>query len=362
MKTRRLAWNGISFRVPENWEIARYRDRRGGGWRIEVEDEYSVRMVVEWIQVRRSAKGERFSQETLRLNRNLAARAHMTHTLTGLMNGWKATRYEFRETIPTHRTDRKLTVVAHSEVVAVLVPPPGNVVACLTFSFLPADSEDPDAITRAVTETFTAHEGTAVPWEAFDVAFHLPDSFLLEGMSFDIGAKYLAFRWRQRRFHLWILSCADQFIKPGDDPAVWAVGYLNAQRRIPGILFFQAGPGVIGWRRRWTSRICHREELSRWCFRYLIGFELDARRNQLRIAVLNHRCTADPSRLPVLPGLASAASQRKPADLATVARLAESSDPPSDQHRNETDLTCVTSRGGCIQALRQGLRCRTNEI
>jgi len=132
-----------------------------------------------------------------------------------------------------------------------------------------------------------------VPWELFDISFELPCGFLLENTLFDIGSKLMVFRWKLRRFHLWHFSCADMFLKDDVIISEWLAAHINDARRIQGIVFSAGDDGSVVWQRRRRHLIAHRDELSRWCFKYDVRYRYDREKNQLIAWVFSYRRPED---------------------------------------------------------------------
>jgi len=303
MQTRWLAWNGISLAVPQNWELSNYRFPGRGVAHIDVEDEYSRRLELDWLAGAQRAQTARFLSDYDRSAANLARHADQKTPLAGFPEEWRVTRYDFREIIPTRRKTREIGVVAHSLYSAIFTACDASFVCRMQLHFLPGDSENPDAVLRLLTGSLKLHAAGPIPWTLFDIDFELPREFLLEATSFDIGSKLMIFRRGGRRLYLWFLSCADRFLTSATREETWVTGYLNGQRRVPGIVFWPGAEGAVTWRRRRRHLFCHRDELSRWCFQYEVGYRRDLARNQLRIWVFNYRQDEDRRMLPALvPG------------------------------------------------------------
>ncbi len=298
MHLRPLAWNGVALAVPENWELALYRCPGRGAAHLEVEDEYAVRLELDWLADSRRAEAARFLADNDRAAANLARQADKHAVLAGFAEGWQVTRYDFSETIPTRRQGRGLGVAAHSLFSAFFAAREAAFLCRLRLHFLPGDPEEPEALARLVTASLKRAAGGPIPWVLFDIAFELPREFLLEATAFDIGSKLLVFRRGGRRLYLWFLSCADRFLDSAPRAEAWVTGFLNAQRQVPGIVFWPGAAGAVTWRRRRRHLLCHRDELARWCFKYTVGYRRDRERNQLRIWVFNYRRDEDRRLLP----------------------------------------------------------------
>ncbi len=295
---RRLSWAGISFEVPANWELGLYKYMRRGVRRVEVEDEFSVRIEIEWVCPRRPVPASRVMQRYEGAARKMAMKADRRETIEGLPRGWTATIYRFSESVPRRRTGG-LQVVKHALVTAFYLAPDSGLFAFCMLHFLPEDTEDPETIARLLAESFRRHGRDAVvPWELFDITLELPGEFLLEGTRFDVGAKLMMFRWRLRRFYLWHFSCADRFLNPGDDPMRWFASFVNDAYAFRGGHFAADPNGVVRWKRRRRHMIGHRDEIARWCFHYKLAYRLEKETNRMIAWVFNYRDIADFDILP----------------------------------------------------------------
>ncbi len=290
---RRLAWDGIAFKVPVNWELARYDYLKGGLIFLSIEDETSVRLEIEWLIPRSESQAHRFLEKTKKALDKTMAHADRQTEIEDLPPGWWATHCEFSEVLAVQRRNRRLGVVQHALVSGIGLPDNRSLCCAIRLNFLPGDPEEPLQLCRDIIGSITYRSAGAIQWAAFDIAFELDAAFVLEGTTFNIGSKLMIFRRDGRRLYLWLLSCADRFFDEADDESRWVIGFLNAQRRVPGIVFAPSVNGGISWRRRGLIALCHRDELARRCFRYSIGFQRDHAINQVRIWVYNYRHAPD---------------------------------------------------------------------
>lgn len=296
--SRRLSWAGVSFEVPANWEIGLYKFLRRGVRRIEIEDEYSVRLEAEWVSPKHAVQFSQVAGRYDRAARHTVARADAQEPIAGLPPGWSATCYRFSETMP-RRTRPGMLVVKQSLATAFFVAPDSSLFAFFQLHIRPEDAEDPAEVIRLLAGSFRNHVRDAlVPWELFDIGFSLPREFRLEATRFDIGAKLMLFRWNVRRFALWYLSCADQFLKPGEDPRRWLAAYANDSRVFRGGKFVLDEAGNPVWRRLRRHVFGHRDEIARWCFRYTLACRIIPERNQLCGWAFHHRHPQDLDALP----------------------------------------------------------------
>jgi hypothetical protein len=292
--SKRIAWDGISFLIPDNWELAIYKYLKKGVVRLEIEDEYAVRMEAEWIRPKRKLQMEHILARYEKKTKRLTSNAHHRKPIKGLPNGWAATHYTFAETVPKRNQRKGLQVVKHSLVTAFFLAPDSKLFCFVMLHFLPEDKEKPAEITRLVASEFRHHfDDPLTPWQLYDIAFEVPPGFLLENTLFNIGSKLMIFRWKQRRFYLWHLSCTDMFLKEDTQIEEWLAAHMNDARAVVGGSFFVDGERQIRWRRKRRHFLAHRDELSRWCFKYKAAWHLDREKKQLIAWVFSHRKPQD---------------------------------------------------------------------
>ncbi len=292
---RRLAWDGIEFDVPDNWDMARYHCPSRLHTLLVIEDEYSIRMEVEWMQAPALAKARRFTARTTRALEALIARADKRTPVQELPPGWSATHCEFSEILPARRRDRKLGVVRHELITAIYAPEDSLLRGVVRLNFLPGDTEKPEPLLRDILSSFRwpgPHDGRVL-WQVLDLSQEMNPDFRLEATTFEIGSKLMVFRRGGRRLYCWTLSCADRIFTPGVNETEWIIGFLNGTRRVPGIMFQQGQGNGIGWRRRGLIAVVHRDELARLCFRYVIGYRRRPERNQIAAWVFNYHRQTD---------------------------------------------------------------------
>lgn len=293
-----FAWEGVSFTIPHNWELAIYKFPKGGTTRLEFEDEYAVRLEMEWIRPRRPVEESAVHERYKSTAEKLTAQADVSAPILGLPPDWHATLYTFKEVIPTKRK-KGLTVVRHSLITAFHLPPGGRFFAFLQIHWLPTDTDDPVAILRQLTRDFRLHDAEPMRlWQLYDIAFTLPAEFKLEQAHVAVGSKLMRFSWRRRRLLLWHLSCADQFITPTTDGSRWVTAFLNSNTGFKGIHFFPGPEGTVIWKRRRRYPFGHREEWGRRCMHYAIHYFIDTSRNQLIVWVFQYRSESDLDQIP----------------------------------------------------------------
>jgi len=286
---RRIAWQGVSFCVPSNWEMAVYKSLRHGGTRVELEDEYAVRLESEWIRAGRRLKLKRIMKRYETASKPLTLKSEERNDVKELPEGWHATHFIFKES-GADQSGEKLEVVQHDLVTAFYLCPKSSIFCFFLLHFMPEDTEDPVSIVQQLAATFQDHAAQSrAPWELFDIAFRLPRELRLEQTQFDIGVKRMVYFWRSRCYSLWHFSCAEMFLKDGVTADVWATGYLNANGGFPGARFEPDGDGGVTWRRRKPFIFGHRTEIAAWCFQYKIGVQHIEETGQLVVWVYQYR-------------------------------------------------------------------------
>ena len=296
---RAIAWDGVEFNVPWNWELGLYKFLRKGVSRIEIEDEYSVRLETEWI--RPSKRG--FNRDVVLKRYQEAAeqfsrKASETAAITGLPPGWTANRFVLKEMVPSKKK-RGLELAESEHICALYLCPRGTLLMFVLLHFLPDDREKPLKVMTMIAESFRHHtDERLIPWKLYDIAFELPRDFLLESTLFDVGSKLMIFRWKTRRLYLWHFSCADMFLKSGVVQEDWVTGYLNGCALIRGPVFIPGKNGGVLWKRYWKHPFGHRDEIGRLCFKYKIHCRRDMVKNQLIVWVFHHRKPEDLEMIP----------------------------------------------------------------
>jgi len=289
LNTRRISWNGISLLVPSNWEIVVYKFLRKGVSRIELEDEYAMRMEIEWVQPRAAVQIETILQRYEKAAKKLTRRADVKHPVSNLPEGWVATQYIFRESLPG-RSRGGLVVVEHSLLTAFYLCPKSSLFCFILVHVLPDDKEDAVEIIRLAASEFQNHVAAElVPWQLFDISLETPREFRLSQAQFGIGGKHMLFTWRRRRFFLWFFSCSDMILRDNAVLEEWMAGYLNGFSNIKGPVFYPGTDGKLTWKRRSGHPLGHRDELVRGCLRYMIRCHHDVERKQLAAWVFHYR-------------------------------------------------------------------------
>ena len=274
LPTRRFAWDGVSFLVPENWDLAVFQHRRRHT-RIELDDDYTVRLEGEWIRSRRDLEIQKIQKRYDQAARVLNQDAQQIVRLGPLPDDWVACLYVMPE------NQRLLSVFhLHRE---------SGLFCFLMLHFGPEAAERPGPVLEAVVRSFRLHEGPVAPWELYDIRLEMPAEFRLAHTDFQTGNKLMLFQWRGRRFYLWHVSLADLILKRHTLEA-WAVDLLNTSWLIKGPIFSVGEDQKLTWRRRWRHRLTgHYDEIYRWCFSYELDIIHDQEANRLIVWLYNYR-------------------------------------------------------------------------
>ncbi len=290
---RRIAWEGVSFGVPSNWDLAVFKFLRRGARRIELEDEYAIRLEAEWVRSRKDLDLARIMKRYETAAKPLTLKSDEQITVDGLPEGWYATHFIYKET-GADTGGETLAILQHDLVTAFYLCPRKTMFCFVLVHVMPEDSENPVEIIQRIAHSFQDHYGEPkIPWCLFDISFSLPQALRLEQAHVDIGNKLMVFNWRRRRYFLWYFSCADMFLNDGTTPAEWSCGYLNGARLLKAPVFYPDGPQTIRWRRRRPFFLGHREEIATLCFRYAAGCHLDEAENRLLLWVWHYRYDDD---------------------------------------------------------------------
>ncbi len=282
LPSRNLAWDGISFDVPSHWDMASTSVQKNIS-RMEVEDEYSVRLEAEWLQLRHRPEIDNVRDRYAKAAKALSKGALSSRQLDSLPEGWVAFVYEMPE--------------KHRLVTGFVVASGAPVFLFLKVHFAPEDKEQPTEVMRLIARSFTVHNRGLLPWRVFDVDLETPADFKLIRTVFQAGRKEFSFQWRFRRLHFWQISFADIILR---DKTLeeWAATEINAGRQARGRIFSPgATPGELVTRRNRWHPLGHYDEIGRGCFRYLARCHHDTGANLVLIWCFNYRFAGDLEKL-----------------------------------------------------------------
>lgn len=288
-KTQRFAWDGVSFQVPECWNLAAHGCRRGAS-SVDLEDDTSLRLQAEWTRPGVVVDADVVRKRCRKLSAELQDAAGNARTPPELPEHWTA--------LPYVMPDGRQFILAYC------LPPDASFFFLLRLHFSPDDPEPPDRMLTTIVRTFSRHVSEPVPWAYYDVSFELAPEFRLYGTALQAGRKSLIFHWGLRRFFVWHVSLADVVLRK-HALNEWATRFLNDTKLVRGPTFETADDGSIGPKRRSVFPLAHYEEIGRMCFRYKAAVQHLESKNQIALWLFNYRREADlrhwPEALPPLP-------------------------------------------------------------
>lgn len=273
-----FAWDGFSFQIPQDWNLAEYSLRQEFSW-VRMEDDNAVRLEMEWTRSRRPLDAERIRKRFLVVAKSLTSAGADTSPVKELPTGWSAFLYSM--------SDGRHLLAAFRLI-------PGSNFFCLfKLHFKSASRREPPRFIRLIASTFKINEQTVISWELFDIGFRLNREYKLIATSFQAGRQMMIFEWRLRKLHIWFFSLADLMLK-GKSMEAWCVDFLDGFREIPGPQFRTGDrPGIIIAQRHWYYPLGHIDEIVRRCFQYQVRCVHRAAKNQVALSVFQYRTNAD---------------------------------------------------------------------
>ncbi len=296
-KFRHIAWDGVCFEVPANWELGLYKYPSRRSIHVEIEDEYAVRLEGEWTRPKRQLDMDDVQKRYEKTVHRITRKAERNEIVKGLPDGWIATAYLFREGQLTQDA-KDIFQPKQWLLTAFYLQPGGKFFAYFLLHIYPEDKESPQEVIRHVAKTMEVQDEGLRRWSLFDIDFEVPSDFQLESTQFDIGAKRMVFRWKLRRFHIWHFSLASHFLEAGETPEEWFSGHLNGLRDIRGHRFYPAADGEVTHKRKRIHAFGHSDEIARWCFKWKCRCRVDPERDMLVAWLFNYRRAED---LKVIP-------------------------------------------------------------
>jgi len=271
-----FAWNGLSFDLPADWNLASFVDD-GKALRIRMEDDVSIRLELEWTISSRKINPERMRTQYERLTRSLSDQTISADQFTGLAAGWSAVLYTMH--------DRRRFITA------MFLDQPRKLIAVFKLHFEAGSRRDPARLLDLIIASLVFRDQGILPWRVYDVAFDLSHEWRLVRTSFLAGRKFFVFEWRLRRLYVWFISLADLALK---DRALsdWSADFLNQNKQIKGPVFYTDGARIKA-RRHGGFRFGHFEEIGRATLQYEIRSRHDTAANHIRLAVMNYRNPSD---------------------------------------------------------------------
>lgn len=275
--THRIAWDGVDFPVPAEWELSCHGADRGAG-SLVLEDSAEVRLQMDWAPAGEARACERVRRQREALVRRLDGLSKAAERLDPGVPGWDLERRLLR--------DGTGLVLGFQS---------GAFAPACVFVRLHAQA-DPDyplaGIARRLVRDFRYHDRDAVPWRVYDLKVRVPRAFRLVRTSLLAGRKLLVFECRLRRLWIWRFSLAERLLH-GRSAAETLVEELNRHPDFPGVRFHALPGGRLEARRRSAHPFGHRDEIGRWCFRYAADYRQDPASDTLLAQVFQYRHEAD---------------------------------------------------------------------
>ena len=279
---RRFAWDGVSFLLPDNWDLADYGFEKNQTF-ITIEDEWHKRLEGQWIRHKSRIDYEKVRRRFEKSSRKLTKAARESTEIRSLPTGWSAFLYEIED-------DRL--------VLAFFLSPDDRAFFFFHLYFDSRDTDDPREILRLIAESMTLHEEAMTPWSLYDVRVEVPQRFRLVKTTLETGRKLLLFQWRGRKLYLWTFSLADVVLKD-NVLEQWAAGFLSAYKEIRGVRFIPGTDGFVNViRNRTRYPFGHFDEIGRFCFQYEIRCFHDKEANNICLSLYNYRKQTDLDLLP----------------------------------------------------------------
>jgi hypothetical protein len=193
-----IAWNGVRFEVPGNWEPARVGRRH-----LLLEAEPGPVMEIKWAQ----AKGRFSGRRRLRALAGQVARKGATFRKTSLSKNWRAVaeRFEAEGFQWDAGVERAQGVLLYCPVC--------RTVSLIQFLERPKGGIISREAARVLASFRDHRSDDRVAWALYDIAALLPRHFVLERHRFEAGRFVLEFKGRGRRLTLYRWAPAEVLLQ-----------------------------------------------------------------------------------------------------------------------------------------------------
>jgi hypothetical protein len=276
--THRFAWDGLSFDIPLEWDLA-FQETRLGITRIRLEDPVAVRMSAEWTVPVEGVDMGRIMARFQSSSKKLRAASKSAVTLSGNPAGWSAVIYLFPD-------GRRLGL-------AFYLPPEKDLFGFFQIHLDPCSPGEAEGMLRGFMASFQRHTKGPMPWACYDVAFTAPPGFRLVTATFNPGLKRFTFGRSMRRLHVWHVSLADYVLRKADcTPLEWAARLLNGNEFVKGPVFKIRDNSLVATRPSLLPH-WHFMELVKGCLTYKAGLRHEPENNRLVLACFQYRYKSD---------------------------------------------------------------------
>lgn len=281
INTKEFAWDGLSFRIPQQWELAEHSAKRNIT-RISLEDAYTTRLEGEWALLRKKPDIENVRQRYTKQARKLTEQATASRPVSGLPQGWTAFLYPMED-------GRMLAITFY-------LPPSASRFVFLRMQFSKEDPENAEETLRALVDSLHIHDSGLIPWTVYDLHAAVPAEFRCISTVFQAGRKELLFQWRFRRLLLVQASLASIILKDKTKEE-WGADELNYNKEIRGPRFLPGNKGHIQAKTSKYHPLRFYEEIARACFRYDAQCLHDPDQDKLFLVCYNYRFKKDLHRM-----------------------------------------------------------------
>lgn len=276
--THRFAWDGLSFDIPPDWDLA-FQETRMGITRIRLEDPVAVRLSAEWTIPAGGVDLGRIMARFQANSKTLRKTSKSSETLGRIPENWSAILYLFPD-------GRRLGL-------AFYLAPEKDLFGFFQIHMDPGSPGEAEGMLRQFIASFRRYPKGPTPWACYDVAFTVPDGFKLVSASFNPGMKRFTFSRAGRRLYVWHVSLADLVLrKTKCTPLEWAARLLNANDFVKGPVFKIRQNALVATRPALLPR-WHFMELAWACLKYKAGLRHDTENNRLVLTCFQYRFNSD---------------------------------------------------------------------
>jgi hypothetical protein len=251
---REVAWNGIRFHAPFDWEIGKI-----GARYLMLEDESGPVLEIKWGPVKGTFSHQTHLRRLVSLHGKQLGNSVKEYSLPA---GWKKALDRFNAKGFSWCGDsiggRGVILYCHFCKKATLI------------QFFLKKTANPTRSSRRILGSFQDHpKDGQLFWSVFDIKARIPENFLLDRYRFDAGCFELALSSADLKLKLFRWGPASILLKDSD-----LVKFAELQApdsNIKSSTLIKAGPDVVewdvtyssaGWRRAW--RVLRKKAAFRW--------------------------------------------------------------------------------------------------